>query len=214
MNTYKKYCENVFVAECDKEHEKGDIITVTTKRGKENDCQVHNYLGQLNNGRYCYSITRCDGYDTQAHYAKKADRASELASKSEAKSIAFFEASREGEDFLRLGEPIKIGHHSEKRHRSLIDRNHRRMEKSVEAQNKAEEYAQKSGYYDYMTEKIDLSMPESVKHFENKLNEAKEKHLYLKNNPEKRAHSYSLTYAKKEVNNMQRKLDLALKLWA
>ena len=32
------------------------------------------------------------------------------------------EASNEGKEFLVMGEPIKIGHHSEKRHRALIER--------------------------------------------------------------------------------------------
>ena len=31
MNTYQKYCPNVFVAKCDEKHDKGEIITVTTK---------------------------------------------------------------------------------------------------------------------------------------------------------------------------------------
>jgi len=26
MNTYKKYCPNVFVAQCEEKHEKGDTI--------------------------------------------------------------------------------------------------------------------------------------------------------------------------------------------
>lgn len=45
MNTYKKYCPNVFVAQCTEKHEKGDIIIVETKYGKENECIVHNFVG-------------------------------------------------------------------------------------------------------------------------------------------------------------------------
>ena len=44
MNTYHKFCPNVFIAKCDEQHEKGDIITVTTKYGKENECEVHNLI--------------------------------------------------------------------------------------------------------------------------------------------------------------------------
>lgn len=36
MNTYMKYCPNVYVASCDVEHSKGDEIELTTKRGKIN----------------------------------------------------------------------------------------------------------------------------------------------------------------------------------
>jgi hypothetical protein len=39
MNTYKKYCPNVFVAQCEEKHEKGDAIIVVTKYGKENECR-------------------------------------------------------------------------------------------------------------------------------------------------------------------------------
>lgn len=35
MNTYAKYCPNVFLAKCEEQYQKGDIITVTTKYGKE-----------------------------------------------------------------------------------------------------------------------------------------------------------------------------------
>jgi len=35
MNTYTKYCPNVFVAKCTRQHEKGEIITIETKYGKE-----------------------------------------------------------------------------------------------------------------------------------------------------------------------------------
>lgn len=45
MNTYKKYCPNVFVAQCTEKHEKGDLIEVSTKYGKENQCIIHNFVG-------------------------------------------------------------------------------------------------------------------------------------------------------------------------
>ena len=40
MNTYKKYCPCVYVAECDEPHEKGDVIPVTTHYGKDNNCII------------------------------------------------------------------------------------------------------------------------------------------------------------------------------
>lgn len=60
MNNYKKYCPNVFVAQCEEKHEKGDTIIVETKYGKKNECVVHNfvgYTGTKENPMYCYSIT-------------------------------------------------------------------------------------------------------------------------------------------------------------
>ena len=57
-------------------------------------------------------------------------------------------------------------------------------------------------------------MPESIEYYEYKLEEAKIKHGFYKNNPDKREHSFSLTYAKKAVNEAQKNLDLAKRLWA
>ena len=45
------------------------------------------------------------------------------------------------------------------------------------------------------------------------LEETREYHEGLKSGKYKRAHSYSLTYAKKEVNENQKKFDLAIRLW-
>ena len=50
--TYKKYCPNVFVAQCEKKHEKGEIIYVQTSRGNLHECEVWNYLGMSPVGLY------------------------------------------------------------------------------------------------------------------------------------------------------------------
>ena len=95
MNKFKKYCANVFIAECDQEHKKGDLINVSTKYGKEVQCLVYNYLG-TKNGLLYYSIVRVD----QDSYAKrKVEKYENLAEKSEQKSKAWYEKSQEGRDF-------------------------------------------------------------------------------------------------------------------
>lgn len=55
MNTYKKYCPNVFVAKTEREYNKGDEIILTTKRGKENVHIVHN-LVYKDETHFYYSI--------------------------------------------------------------------------------------------------------------------------------------------------------------
>ena len=57
-------------------------------------------------------------------------------------------------------------------------------------------------------------MPESIEYYEFKLEQAKAKHEGLKNGTIPREHSFSLTYAKKEVNEMAKNLETAKKLWA
>lgn len=112
MNTYAKYCPNVYVAKCEEQHEKGETIIVQTKYGKENECVVHNLVANIN-GFFYYSITRADGYNMQERAKRKVERYNEWAEKAEAKSQHYFDLSNKDRDFLSLGEPIKVGHHSE-----------------------------------------------------------------------------------------------------
>ena len=77
----------------------------------------------------------------------KAERYQNWANSAEKKSNEYFEASQEGRDFLSLAEPIKVGHHSEKRHRALIERNWNRMGKSVEFSEKAVNHEIKTEYW-------------------------------------------------------------------
>ena len=213
MNTYKKYCPNVFVAQCTEKHEKGDTIILHTKYGKEVENEIHNFLGQTKDGFYLYSITRSDGLNSQQRAQNKADKLEGYAANAEKRSTAYYEASQEGRDFLVLGEPIKIGHHSERRHRKLIERNWERMGKSVAESEKAKEYERRSKYWSEKANKIDLSMPDSLEYFEEELRKAKEYHQLLKDHPEKRAHSMSLQYANKAVKDLEEKVYTAVILW-
>lgn len=212
MNTYTKFCPNVFLAKCSEKHERGEIIPVTTKYGKENESIVFNLIFERE-GFYYYSIVRADGFNAQERAKAKAERYSQWAASAENKSMEYYEASNEGRDFLSLGEPIKVGHHSEKRHRALIDRNWNRMGKCVEMSKKAEEHESKAEYWESRANDINLSMPESVEYYEHRLQQAKERHEGLKNGTIARDHSFSLTYAKKEVNEQENNLKLAQRLW-
>ncbi|MDH3000207.1 hypothetical protein A1D23_08435 [Chelonobacter oris] len=213
INTYVKFAPTVFVAKCPEPHDKGDIITLTSKHGNETDVEIHNLVKQ-HDGFYFYSFTRCDGVDSQVRAMQKAERYQEYADNAAKRSEQYCNAANEGRDFLSLGEPIKIGHHSEKRHRALIERNARRMDHAVEEMHKAESYSDKIAYWEEMSGKIDLSMPSSLDYFEFELAKAKEKHQNLKDHPEMREHGYSLTYAKKALNDLEKKVTLAKQLWA
>ena len=217
MNTYKKYCPNVFVAQCEEKHEKGDTIIVKTKYGKENECIVHNFVGYTGTKEkpmYCYSITRADGYNNQERAKQKVEKLNNWADNATKKGNDWREKSNEGKDFLVLGEPIKVGHHSEKRHRALIERNWKRMDNAMEEFKKAEVYRERALYWERMANKIDLSMPESLEFFEKQLEEAKEYHQFLKDNPKERPHGMSLSYANKKVKDLKSKYETAVKLWA
>lgn len=213
MNTYSKFSPNVFLAKCDRVYQPGEHIMVTTKYGKENECIVFNLVYQKENFNY-YSIVRADRFNVQEWAKKRAYRLKQASTNAEQKSNQYLEASNEGRDFLKLGEPIKVVHHCEKRHRALIERNHNRMSKAVELSKVAQQYADKVSYWESKSETINLSMPESLEFYEFKLSQAKQRHEGLKNGSIKKDHSYSLTYSKKEVNDLEKKYNLAKKMWA
>lgn len=213
MNSYFKYLPNVFLAKCDSPHEKGECISVTTKYGKENECIVHNLIAEKS-GYYYYSITRADGFDAKERANKKADMYTRAEGNARVKSDEYAEKSQKDADFLSLAEPIKIGHHSEKRHRKAIEDQWKNIGKSVEFSDKAEEYRGKAEYWKNKAESvINLSMPESLEYYKEKLAEATEYHEGLKSGKYPREHSYSLSYAKKSVNDLQKKYEYAVKLW-
>lgn len=213
QNTYAKYCPNVWVAKCPERHEKGETILVTTQYGKENESIVFNLVAERD-GFFYYSIVRADGYNCQERAKAKAERYSQWAASAEKKSEQYYNASQEGKDFLSLGEPIKVGHHSEHRHRALIQRNWDRMGKSVEFSEKAEQHESKAEYWEKQASKINLSMPESIEYFEYLVEKRKEYHEGVKSGKYPRQHSFTLTYAKKDLNEAEKNLETAKKLWA
>jgi len=209
MNKFKKYCPNVWVAECEEEYGKGEIIELETKYGKEVECEVYNLIAK-NGEKYFYSIVRVED---QSYAQRKAERHSNSAANHMSKSENYYNASQEGKEFLSLGEPIKVGHHSEKRHRALIDRNWNRMEKSVEFAEKSKEAEQKAEYWENKAQEITLAVPESIEYFSDRLEKAIAYHEGLKDGTIEREHSYSLTYASKEVKELKKKVEIARLLW-
>lgn len=212
MNTYQKYCPNVFVAKCDERHEKGETIVVTTKYGKENEHIVYNLVAERD-GFFFYSIVRADGYNCQERARCKAEKYEQAAANADRRSREYFRKSEKDADFLSLGEPIKVGHHSEKRHRKMIQDAWNNTGKMVAEMDKAEAYRDKAEGWERHTEDINLSMPESIDYYAEKLEKAKAYHQAMKEGKIERSHSYSLTYAKNAVNEAQKNYSLAVKLW-
>lgn len=212
MNTYYKYCPNVFLAKCEEKHEKGEEIILTTKYGKENESIVFNLVFERD-GFYYYSIVRADGFNVQEWAKQKAERLETWAESAAKKSNDYWEKSEKDRDFLSLGEPIKVGHYSERRHRKAIDDTWRNTGKAVELSDKAKNLETRSEYWAKRADVINLSMPESIEFYEEKLERLTEYHEGLKSGKYPRSHSYSLTYAKKDVNEAKKNYDIAKLLW-
>lgn len=212
MNTYAKYCPNVYVAKCTEMHEKGETIEVTTKSGNIHKCIVFNKVLTIGDVHY-YSIVRADGFDYRQWAMRRAERYAGYAANAGKKSDEYYEKSNKDRDFLSLGEPIKVGHHSEKRHRKAIEQANNNMGKSIEMIEKAEQYESRAEYWEAKASTINLSMPDSLEYFSMKLEEAIERHEGLKSGKYEKEHSFSLAYAKKEVNELKKKVEISKKLW-
>lgn len=212
MNTYAKYCPNVYVAKCEEQHEKGEIITVQTKYGKENECEVHNLVA-TSGGFYYYSITRADGYNMQERAKAKAEQYEKSAATANAKAQHYFDRSNKDRDFLSLAEPIKVGHHSEKRHRKAIEDAWNNTGKAVKMHDKAQEYESKAKRWESRQNDINLSIPESLEYYKAKLDKAVEYHEGLKTGKYPKEHSYSMAYANKAVKDLKKQVELATRLW-
>ena len=89
MNTYFKFAPNVYLAKCDEEHERGEIIEVLTKYGKENESIVFNLIFEKD-GFYYYSIVRADGFNVQEWAKRKAECRLDWAASAEKKSSEYF----------------------------------------------------------------------------------------------------------------------------
>jgi len=213
MITYKKYCPNVYLAQCSELKNKGDIVNVTTLYGNDHECYIHNLVYEKD-WYYYYSITRVDWFNNQERAKNKAEKHLSVKENLEKKSDSYYQASQEWKDFLALAEPIKIWHHSENRHRSLIERNRKRMSKSVELSNLAQERESKIKYREEQSNKIDLSIPESLEYYEYKVEKETEKNQWLKDWTIPRSHSFTLTYSTKKLKELKKQLEIAQKLRA
>lgn len=77
---------------------------------------------------------------------KKAEKYSRYSISTEKKAEQT-KLSKQEENFLSLAEPVKIWHHSEKRHRKLIEKSWNTMWKRVALFEKAETYQDKAEYW-------------------------------------------------------------------
>lgn len=209
MDKFKKYCPNVWVAESEYEYDKGDVIELETKYGKIVECEVYNKVLEKNNLFY-YSIVRLED---KTYAERKVEKYKNASMNNAKKSSEKISQAQEGAEFLSLGEPIKIGHHSEHRHRALTERNNSRMKKSMEYLEKAEEQSQKAKYWEEKANQITLAMPCSLEYFKEKLEDAIIYHKKLKSGEMPQAHAYSMSYASKEVRELKKKVKIAEALW-
>lgn len=99
---------------------------------------------------------------------RRAERYRDLARKAESNSNGAYETASKIGSFIPMGQPILVGHHSEKRHRRDLAKIDFNMRKSVEARSKAAYYRDKAEAAENNTA-ISSDNPEAIQLLKNKL---------------------------------------------
>lgn len=102
----------------------------------------------------------------------RVERLREKADKMRAESVDAFSDARKIQDSIPLGQPILIGHHSEKRSRQDRDKIDANIKKSVEKQELAEYYDEKIKAAEKNT-KISSDNPQAIELLEDKISKLK-----------------------------------------
>ena len=109
----------------------------------------------------------------------RADRYRGLAEKANKQSKEAFKLSRSIVEHIPLGQPILVGHHSERAHRSLLDRSWNTLGKSIKLSEKAEYFEQKAAAAEN-NDAIYLGDDDAVERLEAKLANLEKKQEMMK----------------------------------
>lgn len=142
---------------------------------------------------------------------ERRDRYSDLALKKRRESSNAFDASHNAVAHIPFGQPILVGHHSEKRHRAVISKSHNLMDKACALSKTAD-------YYDRRADSIGRSGissddPDSVIKLTEKVNSLKKAHQMMidankivrtktLSDDLKKERLYCLGYSEKMVNEI------------
>ena len=89
------------------------------------------------------------GRQETEHQRRRRERAERQAARLEREAEGKWQSARAETQHIPMGQPILVGHHSERRHRKTLERSHRKMGKAVEASEAAKAAkwsAQSAGY--------------------------------------------------------------------
>lgn len=211
---FKKYTSGYYCLQHpDTGLQHGDQVTVTTRYGKEVECTIWKKLGNSKAGEGAYySHVRNDGFNRKEWMKRKAERATNAAERQNNLSDEYFAKSQKDRDFLTLGEPIKVGHHSEKRHRKIINQAQENTGKMVAASKKAERYTDKAEELESRINcEINIDTPESLELLKQRVADLTEKRDALK--ASKKYETWQLSNLGANIRRYKERLETAKKLW-
>lgn len=211
-NIFKKYTSGVFCMESDNDDFKHlDETIIETKHGKEVDVIVWKKLF-TKEGKTYYSVVRADGLNRSEWLKRKAEKKRNSADRQKELSDSYYLKSRKDSEFLSLCEPIKVGHHSENRHRKMIDQANKNMGKCCEADSKAKEYNQKAETLEIKSKtEINIDTPDCIPALVEKIEMLEAKKKAIKDSGV--YGSYQLTNLGAKIRRYKDRFKSAKNLW-
>jgi len=149
------------------------------------------------------------------HYEEKQEakreRYLELAEKNRERSEIRYQESKQLSGMIPFGQPILVGHHSEKGHRRHIDKIHNNMRKSIELGEKADYYEARA---ENMSNAISSDDPDAIEKLKTKLAKLEDRQQDMKEqNAEARANktdkpfeSYQLSNNNGNIRNVKQRI--------
>jgi len=135
--------------------------------------------------------------------AAKLERLKSRAAKKQAEAAALFERSRAATQHIPMGQPILVGHHSEKKHRGAIKRSDAAMRKHIKATKEADRLAARARAVEASTA-VSSDDPEAVKQIKQKIADLE------KSNARNKQINAAMRAAKREAKKTGRdELDIA-----
>ena len=137
------------------------------------------------------------------HYEQKQEARREryqaLAEKNRKESNRRYEASHKLGEMIPLGQPILVGHYSERGHRSLLEKINNNMRKSIELDKKADYYENRANN---ISNNISSDDPNAIEKLKVKLAKLEDKQRDMKeHNAEARANKTEQPFAGYQLTN-------------
>ena len=123
------------------EHNVGDTIEVTKRNGSTTKVELLDV--KYHNG-YGIGIIENNRKSTRERKENKINKLNEWQEKAEDRADQAYQSVRGIADNIPFGQPILVGHYSEKMHRGMLAKIDSGMRKSVEESNKAVRHAEKA----------------------------------------------------------------------
>jgi len=113
------------------------------------------------------------------------------------------------------GAPVKVGHHSEGKHRSTINNLHKLNDAAAKSNELRKQLLDEKERLTKQVENLkpELNEPEYLEYIKGEVERLKTYHSGLKSGAIPKEHYYSLTYAKQALNKAEAQLKKAIKLW-